>query len=155
MASNKLLHILITFALLFSSTTLSLDSTEDPETSTIPEQDTGADDSLSFPSPSPSIDYPYMSPPADLAPTLASSPSFGMSPAPEPEEARNTTASNVESEKPKDSSSKGLTSGKKAGISIGVIAAVCVVGFGGMLYKKRKQNIHRAQLGYIAREDFI
>ncbi|CAI9272968.1 unnamed protein product [Lactuca saligna] len=93
------------------------------------------------PSPSPSIDYPYMSPPADLAPTLASSPSFGMSPAPEPEEARNTTAANVESENPVDSSSKGMSGGKKAGISIGVIAAVCVVGFGGMLYKKRKQNI--------------
>ncbi|KAL4576934.1 hypothetical protein LXL04_013035 [Taraxacum kok-saghyz] len=157
MASSNLLLILIAFALLFSTTTLSFDPTEGPETSPISEPDTGADDLPSFPSPSPSLEYPYMSPPADLAPPLASSPSPAMSPAPEPEEPSNTTAANLKTDKPNDpiSTSKPMSAGKKAGIAIGVIAGVCVVGFGGFLYKKRKQNIHRARLGYFAREDYI
>ncbi|KAI3819671.1 hypothetical protein L1987_13518 [Smallanthus sonchifolius] len=37
------------------------------------------------------------------------------------------------------SSSGGMSGGKKAGISIGVIVAACVIVFGGMLYRKRRQ----------------
>ncbi|KAI3520508.1 hypothetical protein L1887_09957 [Cichorium endivia] len=152
MTSIRLLHILIAFALLFSSTTLSLDA---PEASPSPAPEIGADDLPPLPSPSPSIGSPYMSPPADLAPTLASSPTLVIPPAPEPVEATNTTTANEESDKPKESTSRGMSSGKKAGIVIGVIAAVCVIGFGGMLYKKRKQNIQRAQLGRPVRGDIV
>ncbi|KAJ0476967.1 hypothetical protein HanHA300_Chr13g0483181 [Helianthus annuus] len=53
------------------------------------------------------------------------------------------------------SSSGGMSGGKKAGIAIGVIAAACVVGFGGVLYKKRQQNIRRAEFSSAARREFL
>ncbi|KAK4351478.1 hypothetical protein RND71_030791 [Anisodus tanguticus] len=38
--------------------------------------------------------------------------------------------------------------GKKAGIAVGVIAAICFVGLGALVYKKRQQNIQRTQFGH-------
>ncbi|KAL0369669.1 UNVERIFIED_CONTAM: hypothetical protein Sangu_0285000 [Sesamum angustifolium] len=54
-----------------------------------------------------------------------------------------------------DDSSGGMSGGKKAGVAIGVISAACVVGLGALVYKKRQQNIRRAQYGYAARREFL
>nr|XP_009797238.1 PREDICTED: proline-rich receptor-like protein kinase PERK1 [Nicotiana sylvestris] len=54
------------------------------------------------------------------------------------------------------SSGDGMNGGKKAGVAFGAIAAACVVGLGALVYKKRRQNIRRAQFGYAARRsDFL
>ncbi|XAR59965.1 hypothetical protein NMG60_11033162 [Bertholletia excelsa] len=52
-------------------------------------------------------------------------------------------------------SSGGLTSGQKAGIAIGVIAALGVVVVGAIVYRKRQQNIRRSQYGYAARRELL
>ncbi|CAN0829656.1 hypothetical protein LINGRAPRIM_LOCUS3028 [Linum grandiflorum] len=57
------------------------------------------------------------------------------------EAAGRTKSANEDSED--DSSS--LSSGKKAGIAVGVVVAVSTVGFGGLVYHKRQQNMRRAQ----------
>ncbi|KAI3748251.1 hypothetical protein L6452_11213 [Arctium lappa] len=148
MPSNKLLQVFIVFALLFSSSIAQETSSPSPAPVTGPY----GYESPSIPSPSPSIGSINPPPHSDLPPNPASTPS---SPAPAPEEASDTTSANVESEKPKNSSSGGMSGGKKAGIAIGVIVAACAVVLGGMLYKKRKQNIQRAQLGHAARGEFL
>ncbi|XP_057782646.1 classical arabinogalactan protein 4-like [Salvia miltiorrhiza] len=51
--------------------------------------------------------------------------------------------------------SEGMSGGKKAGIAMGVIAAGCVVGIAAVVYKKRQQNIRRAQYSYTDRRDFM
>ncbi|XAR52370.1 hypothetical protein NMG60_11020407 [Bertholletia excelsa] len=51
--------------------------------------------------------------------------------------------------------SKGLTGGSKAGTVIGVLAAVYMVGFGAMVYKKRRDYVGRYRNGYAARRDFL
>ncbi|KAK2971653.1 hypothetical protein RJ640_010894 [Escallonia rubra] len=48
-------------------------------------------------------------------------------------------------------SSKGMSGGQKAGIVFGVLAAAGVVGFGGMVYMKRRNNVQRSRYGYAAR----
>ncbi|GFZ20464.1 hypothetical protein Acr_28g0011690 [Actinidia rufa] len=52
-------------------------------------------------------------------------------------------------------SSGGLGGGQKAGIALGVVAGVCLVALGGILYRKRQQNIQRSQHGYAARRDIL
>lgn len=64
-------------------------------------------------------------------------------------------SADAEEEGEKGEGSGGMKGGKKAGIVFGVAAAACVVGFGGVVYKKRQQNIRRAQYGYAARSDFL
>lgn len=49
----------------------------------------------------------------------------------------------------------GMNGGKKAGIAVGVIAAACLVGLGGLVYKKRQDNIRRSQYGYAARRELL
>ncbi|KAK1429135.1 hypothetical protein QVD17_11338 [Tagetes erecta] len=155
MALNKLIYLL-PFTLLF---TLTISS--DPATlSPAPPPLLGSDDSPPLPSPSPSTASPPSPPPAsDLPPAPASLPSDlpktpSISPAPETADAGDLST-NVKSEEPSNSSSGGMSAGKKAGIAIGVIAAACVIGFGGLLYKKRQQNIRRAEFSSAARTEFL
>ncbi|XP_022753861.1 uncharacterized protein LOC111302189 [Durio zibethinus] len=49
----------------------------------------------------------------------------------------------------------GVTGGKKAGIVVAVVVAACLVGFGGLVYKKRRDNIRRSQYGYTARTEIL
>ncbi|KAK1382468.1 classical arabinogalactan protein 9 [Heracleum sosnowskyi] len=42
-------------------------------------------------------------------------------------------------------SSKGMNGGQKAGLALGVIAGAALVGFGGMVYAKRRKNIRRSR----------
>ncbi|KAL0784873.1 hypothetical protein Bca101_001118 [Brassica carinata] len=51
----------------------------------------------------------------------------------------------------RESSSGG---GKKAGIAVGVIAAASMVGLGGYVLKKRRENIRRSRYEYAATEIF-
>lgn len=53
------------------------------------------------------------------------------------------------------SSSEGMSSGKKAGIAVGVIVAAGVVVLGALVYKKRRQNMQRSQYGYAARRELL
>ncbi|KAL8217197.1 hypothetical protein R6Q57_024034 [Mikania cordata] len=126
----------------------------------------GSDDAPPLPLPtpaaSPSTSSPPFPPPAsDLPPSPATSPSAdrshtpSFSPAPETADGGDLSSANVKSEESSTSSSGGMSGGKKAGIAIGVIAAACVVGFGGMLYRKRQQNIRRAEFSSAARREFL
>lgn len=49
----------------------------------------------------------------------------------------------------------GMSGGKKAGIALGVILAAGVVVVGGLVYKKRQDNIRRAQYSYAARTELL
>ncbi|CAL5211273.1 unnamed protein product [Lathyrus oleraceus] len=124
------------------------------------------DSSLKSPSPSPNSS-PVSSPPAPT-PTPASSPhpdsppapspenSPSSSPSPSPDDAADSQVSHAGVGDADDKSSgEGMSSGKKAGIAVGVIASVCVVGLGAMVYKKRRQNIQRSEYGYTARRELL
>ncbi|XP_059664418.1 vegetative cell wall protein gp1-like [Cornus florida] len=105
------------------------------------------------PAPPPSVPGPGSSPTPSLAPSPANT-----SPAPVPspindhivsvKNAMNADAGEAES-------SGGAKGGHTAGMVFGVIAAACLVGFGGLVYKKRQDNIRRAQFGYTARRDLL
>ncbi|KAK9079088.1 hypothetical protein SSX86_000758 [Deinandra increscens subsp. villosa] len=152
---------LLTFMLLFTLSVSSDPAGTSPAPSPVPVPQLGSDDSPplgSPPSPPPASDLspsPVLSPSADdsKAPTPSLSPS--LSPAPEAADAGHLSSANVKSEELNKSSSGGMSGGKKAGIAIGVIAAACVVGFGGLLYKKRQQNIRRAEFSSAARREFL
>ncbi|XP_059311352.1 early nodulin-20-like [Lycium ferocissimum] len=116
------------------------------------------------PSSSP-LSSPPAPPPADRSPYSSPAPSpmdgeflptFTPSPAPAPSD---SFASDISHETTVDvnesSSGDGMNGGKKAGVAFGVIAAACVVGLGALVYKKRRQNMRRAQFGYAARRDFL
>ncbi|KAJ6937622.1 hypothetical protein NC652_012054 [Populus alba x Populus x berolinensis] len=51
--------------------------------------------------------------------------------------------------------SEGMSGGEKAGIAAAVIGAACLVGFGGLVYKKRQDNIRRSAYGYAARRELL
>uniref|UniRef100_A0A1J3GW23 Uncharacterized protein n=1 Tax=Noccaea caerulescens TaxID=107243 RepID=A0A1J3GW23_NOCCA len=102
------------------------------------------------PSPAPS-DSPSISPPlpSDDHPSLSSPPS--PSPSPEASDVNHSSdITGVEEKKP--SGGDGMSGGTKAGVAFGTIAAVCVVGVAGFVYKKRQDNIRRSRYGYAARE---
>ncbi|KAF3665831.1 putative protein disulfide isomerase-like 1-4-like [Capsicum annuum] len=136
--------------------------------------DLGSKTPSSAPSPSPSplvdnVNSPPAPTPVDHSPNAApaSSPAEGAdatpppSPAPAPVPApSDVAASDISHEKTTttaevDEDDGGMDGGKKAGVAFGVIAAMCVVGLGALVYKKRRQNIRRAQFGYAARRDFL
>ncbi|KAL7616893.1 hypothetical protein Lser_V15G02504 [Lactuca serriola] len=143
---------------------LAVYSSDPPEfpPSPSPAPELGSDDSYpvpSYSSPSP-YDSPLATPPSDLSPSPSvdeSSPSsFSPSPSPSPSPSEaSDMAADLKSQEPKEPSSEGMSGGKKAGVAFGVIAAACFVGFGGIVYRKRQQNIRRAQYSYAARMDFI
>lgn len=112
----------------------------------------------SSPSPSPEFSSPPAPPPSDLAPVSSPTPSPALSektPVPAPSAEISHENVDADDDVAKDSSSSGMTSGQKAGIAIGVIAGACIVGFGGILYKKRQQNIRRSEYGYAARREIL
>ncbi|KAI3706402.1 hypothetical protein L6452_24118 [Arctium lappa] len=155
MATDRFIYLLA-FTLLF---TLSV-SSDPPQISPSPVPQLGSDDSPSIPSPSPTTTTgspPAPPPSADLPPAPSSDTSSppSLSPAPELAVASDVSSANVKTEESKEASSGGMSTGKKAGIAIGVIGAACVVGFGGMLYKKRQYNIRRAEFSSAARREFL
>ncbi|KAM3399096.1 mucin-1 isoform X1 [Capsicum galapagoense] len=127
--------------------------------------DLGSKTPSSAPSPSPSpsplvdnVNSPPAPTPVDHSPNAApaSSPVEGADATPPSDVA----ASDISHEKTTttaevDEDDGGMDGGKKAGVAFGVIAAMCVVGLGALVYKKRRQNIRRAQFGYAARRDFL
>ncbi|CAN4120315.1 unnamed protein product [Withania somnifera] len=148
-----------------------------PESSPSPSPESGGDLSslspIETPSPSPSPLAPNMnsppSPPtADYSPSSDPAPSpvdgGNVTPAPAPASVpapSEVVASDVSHESTtselndESSSDGGMSGGKKAGVAIGVITAACVVFLGGLVYKKRRQNIRRAQFGYVAKRDWL
>ncbi|MFS7907356.1 hypothetical protein Hanom_Chr01g00070371 [Helianthus anomalus] len=149
MATNTLLHLL-TFTLLFTFTI----SSPSPSPSPAPPPQSGSDDdSLPEPSLSPlqsDLSPDYDSPSLDLPSPPSSSPLL----APSPVEVSDETAG-VEREEAKESDSGGMSGGKKVGVAFGLIGAACFVGFGGVLYRKRQQNIRRARYSQSARLEFF
>ncbi|KAL3530576.1 hypothetical protein ACH5RR_009898 [Cinchona calisaya] len=119
------------------------------------------------PSPSPNLNSPPAPPPADSAPESSPSPAPApgtnsthtkeKSPEPAPSDATDTShEGSGDLESPDESnSSGGMSRRKKAGIAIGVIASVSVVGIGALVYRKRQQNIRRSQFGYAARREIL
>lgn len=98
------------------------------------------------PSPSPS-DSPSISPPS---PDDHKSPSSSPSPSPEASDLNHSDIKGIEEKK--SSGGGGMSGGTKAGVAFGTIAAVCVVGLAGFVYKKRQENLRRSRYGYAARE---
>ncbi|KAF8083376.1 hypothetical protein N665_0776s0002 [Sinapis alba] len=99
------------------------------------------------PSPSPS-DSPSTSPPMPDDHSTPSSPS--PSPSPEASDVNHSDITGVEEKK--STGGGGMSGGTKAGVAFGTIAAVCVVGLAGFVYKKRQDNIRRSRYGYAARD---
>lgn len=103
------------------------------------------------------------SPPAPIAPSPSdlalgpSSPPSSFSPAPSPADASDINHSNINAEESEENTGGdgGMSSGKKAGIAVAVVAAACLVGFGGLVYKKRQDNLRRSQYGYAARRELL
>lgn len=50
---------------------------------------------------------------------------------------------------------KGVSGGQTAGIVIGVLAGVALIGFGALVFKKRQANIRRSRFGFAARKASI
>ncbi|GLT56773.1 hypothetical protein SLA2020_297920 [Shorea laevis] len=134
-------------------------ASEAPELSPAPAPESGDTPSLALPpSPFGSPDFsplpasppsPVAPSPTDLSPT--ESPTSSPSPAPGESDINHVNVP-VEEDKKSDG---GMSGGKKAGIVIGVVAAACLVGIAGMVYKKRQQNIRRSQYGYSARREIL
>ncbi|KAL0284085.1 UNVERIFIED_CONTAM: hypothetical protein Sangu_2847800 [Sesamum angustifolium] len=119
-----------------------------------------------LPPPLPSFSSPPAPPPPDLtpnSPSPAPSPqddnsAHKKSPSPAPASAGDITHENEPNAgdlETVEDSSGGMSTGQKAGVAIGVIAGACIVGAGAFVYKKRQQNIQRAQFGYDARREIL
>ncbi|KAH6811045.1 hydroxyproline-rich glycoprotein family protein [Perilla frutescens var. frutescens] len=154
--NNLSLALFSVLLLLFSNAAFSAHS---PESSPSPSPHLPPE-ANSSPPPSPTFLHSPPAPPPS-APTPDSA-----SPAPSKHKKSQSSAPNVAAddgeadqshvgdlESKEDSS--GMSGGKKAGIAIGVIGGGCVVGAAAVLYKKRQQNIRRAQYGYAARGDYM
>ncbi|OWM84186.1 vegetative cell wall protein gp1 [Punica granatum] len=101
---------------------------------------------------------PFSSPPAP-PPSDGSSPAMSPHlpsespvPSPSPSEWDDFNHSGVDPEK---SSGGGMSGGKKFGIAFGVIVLAGLVIFGGLVYKKRQDNIRRARYNYAAGADIL
>ncbi|OMO67472.1 hypothetical protein CCACVL1_20499 [Corchorus capsularis] len=99
------------------------------------------------------------SPPAPVAPSpsdLEGGKSPASSPAPSPD-ASDINHSNINADGSEEyvGGGGGMSGGKKAGIVVAVLVAVCLVGLGGLVYKKRQDNIRRTQYGYAARREIL
>ncbi|XP_042475382.1 classical arabinogalactan protein 6-like [Macadamia integrifolia] len=122
-----------------------------------PSPETGA------PSPGPSSEYnsPPAPTPSDLGSTPSPTPSPEISsPAPTPDASDiNHNAKGAAQDETVNSdpatSGGGLTGGQKAGVAVGIIAAACIVGLAGIVYKKRQDNIRRTQYGYAVRRELL
>ena len=78
-------------------------------------------------------------------------------PSPAPSNASDINHSDVNAHggETEHSSGEGMSGGKKAGIAVGVIAAAVMVGIGGVVYKKRQENMRRSQYSYTARREIL
>ncbi|XP_026416192.1 pectinesterase inhibitor 10-like [Papaver somniferum] len=90
------------------------------------------------PSPPPSDDLSSKNTSSSPSPLQSDSPS----PSPESDVGNVTKKSS-----PPPPSSSSISSGKKVGIVVGVLIGAVLVGLGGFVYKKRQDNIRRAQYG--------
>ncbi|KAL6199933.1 hypothetical protein ACLB2K_029715 [Fragaria x ananassa] len=88
------------------------------------------------------------SPPAPPSSESPSPPPEPASDAPVPEPASDVSHSDI-------SADGGMSVGKKAGIGVGVIVGVGLVGLGGFVYKRRQDNIRRSQYGYAAGREML
>ncbi|CAH9075209.1 unnamed protein product [Cuscuta europaea] len=149
--SRKICAVLL-FTLLALYQSLAEDA---PAIAPVPEP--AADDSSSPAPPSGSVSPPAP-PPSDLGSpspspshvnAKSSAPSSSMSPDPNSQDAadRHDQDMSINAE-------KSTGRGRKVGIAFGVIAGVCVVGFGAVVYKKRRENIRRSQYRSDGRDSF-
>ncbi|PPD69396.1 hypothetical protein GOBAR_DD33723 [Gossypium barbadense] len=88
------------------------------------------------------------------SPAPASSPSDPVQ-ASSPSPYSNIGHNNVNPDVKNASGGGGMSAGKKAGIVVGVLIAACLVVVGGLVYKKRRDNIRRSQYGYAARAELL
>ncbi|CAN1141638.1 hypothetical protein LINPERPRIM_LOCUS25607 [Linum perenne] len=51
--------------------------------------------------------------------------------------------------------SEGMGHGKKVGIAFGLVAMTCMVGFRGIIYRKRQENIRRVGYRYVAGTELL
>ncbi|KAD3337186.1 hypothetical protein E3N88_32706 [Mikania micrantha] len=145
--------LLLTLAV---SSTDPAESSPSPSPSPSPPPQSGSDGSILDPSsyPPPPIASPPAPPPSDLSHSTSSDGSLPPASAPTAIQASDVSAG-AKSEEPKESSSDGMSGGKKVGIAFGLIAAACAVIVGGVLYRKRRQNLRRAKYNYISRADLL
>ncbi|EXB74653.1 hypothetical protein L484_007659 [Morus notabilis] len=108
---------------------------------------------FSPPSPPPETHAPGSSPTSSPPPSPSTEKSPVPSPSPDASDI-NHSDMDVDGEVP-EGSSGGMSGGKKAGIAVGVLAAACLVGLGGFVYKRRQDNIRRSQYGYSARREIL
>lgn len=126
-----------------------------PQISPSPSSDSPAS-SPSPLSPSPSIHAPNPAPAS--SPLGSSPPAPSPSPSPSPSPADGSTVSHTgvsDDEGKADRSSGGMSAGKKVGVAFGVIVAAGVIVMGAMIYKKRQQNIRRAQYAQATRREIL
>ena len=102
--------------------------------------------------PSPTPAPSNHSPPA---PSPGTNPSPSPAPAPADDAHDGVNHAGMGGVDEKSSSSGGMSSGKKAGIALGVIIGAGVVVLGALVYKRRRQNIQRSQYGYAARRELL
>ncbi|XP_031402729.1 lysine-rich arabinogalactan protein 19-like [Punica granatum] len=108
------------------------------------------------PSPPPSDAAPVSSPSTSPSPP-SQSPSKHSAPSPSPASPSDVNHSNVISDADTDSggSSGGMSAGKKLGITVAVIVGAGLVVLGGLIYKRRQDNIRRSQYSYAARREIL
>lgn len=124
---------------------------------TIPNPSSGAPAPVDPPTNLQPISSPPAPPPPDVAPSSSPTPTpLENSPAPAPSQdagdlSHKVTGGNESTE----SSSRGMSGGRKAGIAIGVMLAAGLVVVGGFVYKKRRDNVRRSQYGFAARREIL
>lgn len=91
------------------------------------------------PAPTPDLNLGLPSPPS--VPTPSESPDSGV------------PADEEKLEHPKSTS--GMSTGRKAGVAVAVVFGVAFAVGGFVIYKKRQENILRAQYGYAARRELL
>ncbi|XP_004505989.1 uncharacterized protein [Cicer arietinum] len=124
-------------------------SVKSPSSSPSPTPVSNSSPASSPPSPSPATPPHPDSPPAP-------SPENSPSPSPSPDEAADTGVNHTGvGDRGEKSTEGGMSSGKKAGIAVGVIAGVSVVALGAIVMKKRRENIQRSEYGYAARTELL
>ncbi|CAH9124308.1 unnamed protein product [Cuscuta epithymum] len=145
METSRKICALFLFTLLALYQSLAEDA---PAIAPVPE--TAANDSSFSTTPSGSVSPPAP-PPSDLGSpspspshlnAKSSSPSSSVSPDPNSQDAADSHRHDLDMSMHEEKSSG---RGRKVGIAFGVISGVCVVGFGAVVYKKRRENIRRSQ----------
>ncbi|XWS28953.1 hypothetical protein CRYUN_Cryun25bG0115700 [Craigia yunnanensis] len=150
LAIALLLVLELTFAADSPATAPSLGADSPPQLAPTPYS--GSPDSAPLISPVTAVSHPAPSP-SDQE--QGKSPAS--SPAPSPDEASDINHSNINADGSEEmiGSDGGMSGRKKTGIVVAVVVAACLVGFGGLVYKKRQDNIRRSQYQYAARREIL